>query len=237
MDLKLSMAQEDILFVADSTGHISQWKWREGTEISRKQLNRSIRGFAATFDPVASIETLFLIADTIQSEDGQSCVLAVGIKDNTESPDWQVDILRYTDIQLRHIVAAPSGRQIFAASESTLLLGLRERRETRIRWKSFNFPQGVACITTYVVKAQTSHRKYAGLDLAIGGKDGSIWIYENITLLVTMPQGLRGQKKHWHRFAVGAIKYSADGKSIPSRFELLFIVLTSRRELSHIRWA
>jgi NET1-associated nuclear protein 1 (U3 small nucleolar RNA-associated protein 17) len=256
VDLKLSKSNPDLVFVVVSDGTISLWNWSEGDKLASVNYGCKVFAFDVAAVEEFAADTLFLIVKSREGQVSQSHIASVMFAHRqTANSQASLDQLSATYNELSHIQVLDQGRVIFAASETTLVIGWSPRRRgkefkdqeeiLKHQWKVVGFPEGLSCFdaryfpnTTQSkdIETKTASTKPNSFSIAIGSKQGIIYVYSDILdIFRDDKKSLKPRKLHWHRHPVGSLKWSLDGKSLwltRSRISMLI----SYRKLCDIWW-
>jgi len=124
-----------------------------------------------------------------------------------------------------HVIVATSGKKVIIGT--TEVADKPSLKETVYVWREIECSEWITSIDVQVehadtqVRPQKPHSVGNGLNIVIGGLKGAIFIYENILRKLIKKETVSKTSKmeeinprrlHWHRNAVAAVKWSADGE-------------------------
>ena len=219
------------LYVSTVSGLIEKWDWVEGSRLGQWKLSSSIHSLL-TSSPGPKDPGKDLVY-TIDREEGEPWLLSAhrlaGVEDaaNTDV----VTLLKYEET-LSSFQVLEGGKIIVAAAGSNVIVGYCEApdmptlQDLSYVWRVIECPEWVASIDARNrPRPEKVAEKKAGacevVDVAIGGYQGSIYIYEDLlTRLIRKERfpskatagDITSRRLHWHRNSVLAVKWSLDGE-------------------------
>lgn len=202
----------------------------EGSSLGQWKLSSSIHSLLTSIpgpkDPGKDL------VYTIDKKEGEPWLLSAhrlaGVEDaaNTDV----VTLLKYEET-LSSFQVLEGGRIIVAAAGSHVLLGYCEApdvptlQDLSYVWRVMECPEWVASIDArnrprpeMVAEKKAGNRET--VDIAIGGHQGSIYIYEDLLAKLIRKEhfpnkatagDITSRRLHWHRNSVLAVKWSLDG--------------------------
>ena len=228
-----SSTTQSHIYLSTIAGTIEKWDWIEGLRLSRWRLSSSIyRLVTAKQNPGDAVDDLVY---TIDRQGKGPWLLSVhrlaGICDGTKT---DVKILLTTQQALSAVKVLENGRVIVATSGSQLMIGssnepaLFPLKDVSYRWRIIECPEVIVGTDIRVRPSEKIQKMSKGgnlnsnpMNIVVGGLKGSIHIYEDLLRKVIKRDRHAGKESsaeitsrrlHWHRNAVLAIKWSADGK-------------------------
>lgn len=219
------------LYVSTVSGLIEKWDWVEGSRLGQWKLSSSIHSLLTSIpDPKDPGQDLVY---TIDKKEGEPWLLSAhrlaGVEDaaNTDV----VTLLKY-DETLSSFQVLEGGRIIVAAAGSHVILGYCEApdvptlQDLSYVWRIMECPEWVASIDarSRPRSEKVAEKKTANcdvVDIAIGGHQGSIYIYEDLLAKLIRKErfaskatagDITSRRLHWHRNSVLAVKWSLDGE-------------------------
>lgn len=205
------MTGEEV-FVA-SANHVQRWNWITGTSVDEPtQLPAPIQALAPAAslqDPVTSI--LYAVC-----QDGEKSTIVMG----TETIYTSTETLNHFQVK---------GSYVIAATSTMLVVGRRSLSgdATSHEFVEIDLASGLTCLDCKVEATESKKQtKSESLSVAVGNTNGAIYLYENI-LSSGKPseQSLTPRTLHWHREAVGCVKWSRDNNYLISGGKETVLVL------------
>jgi NET1-associated nuclear protein 1 (U3 small nucleolar RNA-associated protein 17) len=192
-----SPTDDEELYVASSTGRVQRWNWITGTPVDD----------AITFD--GAIHALCVTP----SEDASQDVLYALCK---SAGKWTVitgNHVIYTSTE-RLTNLRVEGRFIVAATSSKLVVGKLvspDAESPRYDFVEITISEGVTSLACRVESSESKKKaKSENVSVAVGNASGEIFLYENVYPSDKSAETLTPRVLHWHREAVGTIKWSKD---------------------------
>jgi NET1-associated nuclear protein 1 (U3 small nucleolar RNA-associated protein 17) len=228
----ISSVQPNQVYIADTAGIITLWNWTNGSKVGRWHIGASVRHLDVVKQPCADQDLLYA------HEAGSSHVINVhALRTGAQASKTELKRILKTSKPITGIQVLLQGKIVVASSAKSILIGKRTKlHKTAVQdfeyiWREFETPNHLTTFNAYVrlpdadksKKSQPDPRDH--LDLAIGDGEGVIHLFEDIlSSLATIeksqknkggkilgPESLRPKRLHWHREAVGSIKWSLDG--------------------------
>jgi NET1-associated nuclear protein 1 (U3 small nucleolar RNA-associated protein 17) len=139
---------------------------------------------------------------------------------------------------IRRMQVLSNGRVVIVTTNKAVFIGKRSNaqktalREYAYVWREFHTSKPVTCFHAYVRESDDSAKggkpsadSMDRIDLAVGDQGGAIWLFEDVLSAFTRIEKsrkdgsqtgidyemLRPKRLHWHREAVGAVRWSRDG--------------------------
>ena len=213
------------------SGLIEKWDWVEGSSLGQWKLSSSIHSLltstSGTKDPGKDL------VYTIDRKEGEPWLISAhrlaGIKDAAKTD--VVTLLKYEET-LSSFQILEGGKIIVAAAGSRIILGYCEApdmptlQDLSYVWRVIECPEWVASIDARSrPRPEKVAEKKAGncevVDIAIGGYQGSIYIYEDLFARLIRKErfpskatagDITSRRLHWHRNSALAVKWSLDGE-------------------------
>ncbi|KAF1959628.1 WD40 repeat-like protein [Byssothecium circinans] len=234
----LSSTEVDRVYIADSTGIVTLWDWTDGSKVGRWDIGTNVRHLAIVKQPNAHQDLLFA------HEAGNSHSITVhALRTKRDAPlETESKRILKASKPVTGIQVFLQGKIVVISTADRIFIGKRTKlQKTNLQdfeytWREFETSKRVTTFGAHVripdgdkvTKPQQDQR--AHLDLAIGQEDGAILLFEDIfTSFVTIErsqkeksakaiglESLRPKRLHWHRDAVGSVKWSSDGNYLIS---------------------
>ena len=254
----LSRINSDRVYVATSGKRIILADWTTGSEIKKYKTELRILKMQVVNTESSDQDTIFCVGTKSRKRQyEQDCSISkVTIpKTKSERELHPVELWSHGRI-LPFLAVTEGGKQVIAASYETLILGRIQDDSSSYIWQQVNCSEPVTSLDVQLQSqsgteekkgSQTANRESC-LNLVIGGVRGKILVYMDL-INALEKQDLGGKQgfgtnlkpriMHWHREAVEAVKWSADGNYILSGGHetvfLLWQLSTGRRqELPHL---
>jgi NET1-associated nuclear protein 1 (U3 small nucleolar RNA-associated protein 17) len=233
------------VYIADSAGCIALWDWVSGKNLARWYLRSTVEHMAVITKPDSDDELLCCV-------DGKDIsVRALSIKAKPDEPRHSLKQILETGFTIRGLQVLLQGKYIIVSSDESITVGKRvkvsktELQDFEYVWREFKFSKRVTTFNAYHREPQETGKgkkvdQRDVIDIAVGDDTGVILLFEDILASfatvekskkdkVNNAEGLRPKRLHWHRDAVGAVKWSLDGKSNLSPLSVALLIL--RRQL------
>lgn len=227
----LAPQNQNHLYVSTVSGLIEKWDWVEGSRLGQWKLSSSIHSLLTSASgPRNPGQDLVY---TIDKKEGEPWLLSahrlVGVADAANAD--VVTLLKYEEA-LSSFQVLEGGKIIVAASGSHIILGYCEAPEMPTLqdlsyvWRVIECPEWVASIDARhrprpEMVADKKATDCEGVDIAIGGCKGSIYLYEDLLARLIHKErfpskattgDIASRRLHWHRNSVLAVKWSLDGE-------------------------
>ena len=205
------------LYLSRDDGTIEKWDWSNGSRL--KKLNIGSRIYALTIPDIAKSE----------AESNDEIIYTIDVKDD----NWMITAHRLPDhgtTSVKTLLKSPDpinffkvvegGSVVVAISGHLLLIGkLNGSSAPKVKdmvytWREIRCPERVTCLDVRLSSASTTDPQ---VDVVVGGLLGVIFVYQDLLNGLISKERNRNaktpsaQKLHWHRNAVGAVKWSRDG--------------------------
>jgi NET1-associated nuclear protein 1 (U3 small nucleolar RNA-associated protein 17) len=252
----LSSTKATQVYVADSTGLITLWDWIDGKKIGRWDIGATVRNMAVVTQPGSDEDLVYC------HETGDKHIVNVhALRTKAQATKTELKRVLKTSSAITHLQVLLQGKYVIIATADTITVGKRLKasrtavQEFEYVWRELKFSKRVTTCNTYFRQSEasdkgkkTAEEQRDTLDLAVGDEGGVIFLFEDIlasfATLESIQKGnknrtdsadsLRPKRLHWHREAVGSVKWSLDGKQYTCGGYCR--MLTSYRQLSHLRW-
>lgn len=249
----LSTTESNRVYVAESTGLITLWDWVLRQKIGRWDIGATVRNM--TVITHADEDLVYC------HEPGKSHIVNVhALRTGAQAATTELKPILKTSLNILDIQVLLEGKFVVVACGDSLMVGKRQKQsKTAVQdfeyvWRELKFAQRLTTFSAYVrdpvevtgkaVKSGQDHRDI--IDIAIGDVSGAILLFEDIlasfAAIECVQKGgktkadsaetLRPKKLHWHRDAVGSVKWSLDGKSLCSSWSIDLV--DTRRQLCHL---
>ena len=228
----VSSTAQDNLYISTINGIIEQWNWVEGLKLGYWMLSSSIYNIVTAEqnpdDPGSDL--VYTVDRKLQ---GPWLLSVHRLARGEDGAKTDAKALLTNERALSSVKVLENGRVIVATSGSQLMIGSSDEsapfslKEVTYRWRIVESPEYVVSTDVRVrpsEKIQTMPKKKKSaanaIDIVIGGLKGSIHIYEDLLWkMVKRDRPGKGssteivsRRLHWHRNAVQAVKWSADGR-------------------------
>jgi len=252
----LSSSKANLVYVADSDGLITLWDWVDGTKIGRWDIGAPVRNMAVVTRPGSD-------EDLVYCHEGDNSEVVNVHALRTKSQDAKTELKRVLKASstICGIQVLLQGKYVVLSTKNSVLVGKRVKpTQTAVQdfeyiWREFTFSKHVTTFNAYHRARETSAKaKKASqdqrdvLDIAVGEESGVVFLFEDIlTTFAAIETTSNGKKKntdnaeslrpkryHWHRDAVGAVKWSLDGEYIIPRVSGMLLIY--KRQLHHLWW-
>ena len=221
------------LYLSTISGTIEKWDWTEGSRLGRWRVSSPIYSLVTAEQDVddSSSDLVYTIDRKAQGSWLISVHRLTGDKDGVKT---DVKTLFTFSGMLSSIKVLEKARVIVATSGSQLIFGssdepaLSPLRDVSYTWRIIECPEHIVSAdfrlrpSEGIQKSSKGGRSSAdAVDIVLGGLKGSIHIYEDLLRKIIQRDHHAGKgsfveissrRLHWHRNAVQAVKWSADGQ-------------------------
>jgi NET1-associated nuclear protein 1 (U3 small nucleolar RNA-associated protein 17) len=228
----LSSTKPNQLYVADSSELITLWDWVEGTKIGRWQIGATVRNMVVITKPGSDEDLVYC------HESGKHHVVNVhALRTKSQASQTELKQVLKTDSKILDIQVMLQGKYVIISTATSITVGKRlKASRTAVQdfeyiWRELNFSKRITSCDTYhrppVVSEKgkkTAQGEREILDLAVGDEIGVVLLFEDILASFAALESLekkkgetdsaesfRPKRLHWHRDAVGSVKWSLDG--------------------------
>ncbi|KAF1842455.1 WD40 repeat-like protein [Cucurbitaria berberidis CBS 394.84] len=234
----LSPTKPNQVYVADSTGLITLWDWVDGSKIGRWDIGATVRTMTVITRPESNEDLIYCY------EHGKSHVINVHAL-RTKAQGSKTDLKRVlkASSSISGIQVLLQGKYVVVACTDSIMIAKRLRlNKTAVQdfeyiWRELKFSKRITTFNAYLRDSeQTGKGKKSAqdqrdvLDIAVGDEAGVILLFEDILTTFAAiestqkgnksnsddAESLRPKRLHWHRDAVGAVKWSLDGNYLVS---------------------
>lgn len=221
------------LYLSTISGSIEKWDWIEGSRLNRWRISSSIYSLVTakqnTDDPSSD-----LVYTVDRKGQGSWLISVHRLAAYENGPKTDVKTLFTSQEALSSIEVLERGRVIVATSGSQLILGSSDEpaasplRDVAYRWRIIECPEYIVSANVRIRPSEEIQKMSKGgrsssdvIDIVVGGLKGSIHIYEDLLRkIIKRERGagkgssveITSRRLHWHRNAVQAVKWSADGE-------------------------
>ncbi|KAF2687062.1 WD40 repeat-like protein [Lentithecium fluviatile CBS 122367] len=232
-----SSAQSNQAYIADSAGMITLWDWTNGSKIGRWDIGANVRHLDVVKQPGSDQDLLYT------HETGNSHVINVhALRTGAQASKTELRRILKTSKPISGLQVLLGGKIVVASSANCVMVGKRAKlHKTAVQdfeyvWREFETSGRITTFSAYIhiPGAEKSKKPLQdprdNLDLAIGDSEGVIHLFEDIfTSFAAIEksqkekagkaiglESLRPKRLHWHREAVGSLKWSRDGNYLIS---------------------
>jgi NET1-associated nuclear protein 1 (U3 small nucleolar RNA-associated protein 17) len=228
----ISSARPSQVYIADSAGLITLWDWTNGAKLGRWDVGANVRHLDVVKQPDSEQDLLYT-----HETDNNHIINVHALRSGAQASKTELKRILKTNKPITSIQVLLQGKIVVASSANAVMIGKRRKlHKTAVQdfeyvWREFETPSRITTFNAYVQlpdaeKSKTSQQDPRDrLDLAIGNSEGVIFLFEDIlSSFATIekgqkdkvaktigPESLRPKRLHWHREAVGSIKWSLDG--------------------------
>ncbi|RMZ71615.1 small nucleolar ribonucleo [Pyrenophora seminiperda CCB06] len=238
----LSASSPQLVYVAYSFGQIIMWDWVTAKKVGRWNVGSKVHNMAAIIQPESDQDFVYCH----EADDGHSvCVRALRTNRQTTEREQKSELkqLLNTTSPIRGIRVLLQGKYIVVATVDSITIGKRVKtsrtalEEFEYLWREFKLSKHITTFDVYHREQQeTSNAKKVAqdqrdiIDIAVGDDTGVVLLFEDILASIATiessqkgkkdrtdnAESLRPKRLHWHRDAVGSVKWSLDGNYIIS---------------------
>jgi NET1-associated nuclear protein 1 (U3 small nucleolar RNA-associated protein 17) len=237
----LSITHPGRLYIANKTGGIALWDWQNGKEILAVPPKWPIRAlvvaqlYGTTYDTAFTLEIEQINEDTTNDRIVSRHFLTdkSGNTISTHVPLFWTenqDLLFLKVVDNGNVIFAASAKKMFIGNVKSELLNNRIDEDPlsfdhRYIWRILDSNDPLTCMDAKARPRPAEHKLDRSnllnakmYDLVCGGVYGDIYVYEDIIHKMEENETkqssslLAPRLMRWHREAVGAVKWSLDGK-------------------------
>ena len=220
------------LYLSTISGTIEKWDWIEGLRLSRWRISSSIYSLVTAKQNVGDSSSDLVYTMDRQGQ-GSWLITVHRLSGDEDGPKTDVKTLFKSQKALSSFKVLEKGRVIVATSGSQLMFGssdepaLSPLRDVSYSCLIIDCPEHIVSMDVRIRPSEKIQKMSRGrssatvIDIVVGGLKGSIHIYEDLLRKLIERDHRAGkgssvditsQRLHWHRNAVLAVKWSADGK-------------------------
>ena len=221
------------LYLSAISGTIEKWDWVEGSRLDRWKISSSIYCLV-TAKPNIDDPSSDLVYTIDRKGQGSWLISLHRLAGRKDGAKTDVKTLFANQQPLSSIKLLEKGRVIVATSESQLMIGSSDDpapsplRDVSYTWRIIECPEYIVSTDVRVRPSEEIQRMSKGgrssakvISILVGGLKGSIHIYEDLLRKMIRSEHRAGKgssvditsrRLHWHRNAVQAVKWSADGE-------------------------
>lgn len=249
----LSATDSNRVYVAESTGLITLWDWVSRQKVGRWDIGATVRNMKVVTH--ADEDLVYC------HEPGKSHIVNVhALRTGAQASTTELKPILKTSANILDIQVLLQGKFVVVACGDSLMVGKRQKQsKTAVQdfeyvWRELKFAQRITTFDAYVrdpaevtgKPAKSAQDQRDIIDIAIGELSGAILLFEDVlasfAAIETVQkagktkadnaESLRPKKLHWHRDAVGSVKWSLDGKK--STHSCRFALANIHRQLCHL---
>ena len=238
--------EQSQLVVSLSNGFIEKWDWQDGNKISTFDTRSTIANLALSTGESQSL------VYTVEQHRKHWTIAAHGLRKGEKG---ELHSLYKSQEPISHIRVLDKGRFIVASAGKRLIVGSIEESSDSASngilytWRELECHEWISCLdvrlTQGVATNEGKRRKSAqsniplSIDVVVGGFEGSLWVYRDLSGRFLDNELGKGkgpivpQRLHWHRNAVGAVRWAVDGTTLKAMKQS---IANKRRKLPHLWW-
>ena len=222
------------VYISNSAGLITLWDWKEGKKIGRWDIGTNIRQIEVVSLVGTTQDLVFC------HEVGNNHVINVhALRTRDQKGQTELKSILKTKSPVQNIEVLSEGNILVVSCARSIFIGRRQKlqktdlQDLEYMWREFATSKRITTVSSHIrmqgsvgEARKASQHLNNNLDIALGDESGMIHLFENI---LSISSGIeKSQKKgddsqasldsltpkrlHWHRDAVGAVKWSRDGK-------------------------
>jgi len=234
LSYSISPNQSNFVYVADSSGMVTLWDWAGGSKIGRWAIEACVSHLVVVKQPSTDNDLVFA------HESGNNHIVNVhALRTGSEASKTELKCILKTSRPITDMQVLLQGKIVVLSTPSSIMIGKRKKvhktavQDFEYTWREFDTSKKISTFAAFVriptgdVKKDPLLEQRDHLDLAIGDEEGAILLFEDIiTTFASIershkdksdtkvgPESLRPKRLHWHRSAVGSLKWSLDGIS------------------------
>lgn len=230
----ISVTKPNQVYVADSTGLITLWEWSAGKKLGRWDIGATVRNMTVILQPGGDDDLVYCH----EVSDGKHIVNVHALRTKEQDSKTELKRVIKSSSAIHSLQVLLQGKYVVIATIDSITIGKRlKTSKTAVQdfeyvWREFQFSKHITTFNTYFRTQQVTEKsKKSGqeqrdvLDLAVGDEIGVIFLFEDILASFAALEknqksnpnktdnadSLRPKRLHWHREAVGSVKWSMDG--------------------------
>jgi NET1-associated nuclear protein 1 (U3 small nucleolar RNA-associated protein 17) len=245
----LSATNPTQVYVADSTGLITLWDWVLKQKIGRWDIGATVRNMTVTAQSEPAEDLVYCHE--------QGVINVHALRTGAQASTTEVKcILKVKSLSpVLGVQVLLQGRFVIAACADSIMVGKRLKpSKTAVQdfeyvWRELKFAKRITTFNAHVreveAKLRGAHDQRDVIDIATGDESGVVFLFEDILASFAAvessqkggkskadsAESLRPKKFHWHREAVGSVKWSLDGRQHPKFY---IGSANSYRQLPHL---
>ena len=230
----LSSTNPNQVYVADSNGLITLWDWVDGSKIGRWDIGATVRTMTVITQPESNEDLVYC------HETGKNHIINVhALRTKSQASKTELKRVLKASSPIRGVQVLLQGKYVIVACADSIMIAKRLKlSKTAVQdfeyvWRELKFSKPITTFNAYLREPEhTGKGKKPAqdqrdvLDIAVGDEAGVILLFEDILATFAAiesnqkgnrsksddAESLRPKRLHWHRDAVGAVKWSLDGK-------------------------
>ena len=229
----LSSVNADHLYLATSQRLIVLWDWVKGEKLARWETDSQIYSMTTSVSKGSSIDTVYTLERA-----RKWMVTAHRLRHGTEAASTEIETLFESPERMTDFKVVSGGKFIVITEKRGLTIGKLKSggaalKDFQYTWRSFGSKEPITAFdvrcSEYVPPKASTKGYYPAkiadtesVNILIGDTQGFIYVYEDLLRKLERNEKPRGPNSaantvvprilHWHREAVGAVKWSLDGK-------------------------
>ena len=228
MAFALSECDRTKVYIASKSGRIEHWNWVDGQRLTSWDVNAELYNLrvANLQDEGESHDVLF-VAD---KNKGKYTITAHRFQKQGAESTAEVRPLLHVKEEVKHLQIIRNGQVIIASTGSQLVVGTRKGNKSSkhlgtlfYTWREIEYLRSITTLDGREAEANgTGSKKAKSIDvnIAVGTDEGAIYVYRDILKQFVHAESKistpHASRLHWHRDAVGSVKWSADGNYVIS---------------------
>lgn len=221
----LSSSNPNQLYIANSSGIVSLWNWTAPTKIARWDIGNKVR-------QIVSVSRSELPHDLLYCHEiGNTDTLNVHyLCSGKDAAETNLRRILKSKAPIRSFQVLGEGKGIVVCTENSIMVGKpvtqkwTSLNELTYTWREFQVPRHITAFHAQFRPRPDQPVHQSPMDVAIGDRDGVIHLFEDIWYAFAKQEkrlkegekvqfaSLAPKRMHWHRDAVGSVKWSHDGK-------------------------
>lgn len=229
----LSPSTQNHVYVASSKGVITLWDWVDGTEVDRWEISAPVQNIAVITLPGVEEDLLYC------HEAGESHILNVqALSAKSDASKTASKHILTSKSAIRSFQVLSRGKYVIVGTTNSVTIGKRLKpnktalQDIEYVWRELKFSKRLTTWDAYIRQAEVSDKSKRSatgqrdvIDLAVGDETGVILLFEDMLASFAAmesfkkssdghtddAENLRPKRLHWHRDAVGSVKWSLDG--------------------------
>lgn len=229
----LSASEPNHVYIVDSAGIVTLRNWTNRSMIGRWDIGGNVRHLAVVTQPESALDLLYCY------EAGGSHIINVhALRTANQSAPTELKCILKSSSPITGLQVFLQGKIVVVSSADSIMIGKPTKlhktalQDLGYTWQEFKTSKRITAFNAHIRLPENLKGKNLEqdprdhLDLAIGDEEGAIHLFEDILASFAAieksqkggkdksigPESLRPKRLHWHRDAVGSLKWSLDGK-------------------------
>lgn len=219
----LSTVNPEHMYVATSTGLVMLWDWTSGQKIARWETGVPVNTMMLSSSRTSRHDIVYTLHRA-----KNSTITTHSLRSGDDAAKTSSTIVLRLKETIQEIRVLGQGSTIVASFSNKVMIGQRsnapkaDEDAPKYVWRELKVPEMLTCFDARTRSTSGSNAQTEQLDLAVGSVRGEIFVYEDIINKMIAAEKSSSKLKsnstaprilHWHRTALGAVRWALDGDS------------------------